>query len=63
MKTALPLVGHSIGAALGSAVAEDMPQAIGGIVALDGLPVFRGTETLAQMAAADPALFGNQQQA
>lgn len=70
------LIGHSMGAALGFAVGEDMPQALGGIVAIDGLPVFPGTDTMAgadraamaagmkaQMAAANPATFAQQQQA
>ena len=70
------IVGHSMGAALGFAVAEDLPQAVGGVVAIDGLPVFPGTETMApveraamaagtkaQMAAGDPAMFGKQQRA
>lgn len=69
------LIGHSMGAALSFAVAEDLPGAIGGIVAIDGLPVFPGTEQMppdqraamatgmrAQMASADPAAFGKQQQ-
>jgi pimeloyl-ACP methyl ester carboxylesterase len=41
------IIGHSMGATLGMAVGEDLPQAIGGIVAIDGLPVFPGTETMA----------------
>lgn len=69
------LIGHSMGAALGLAVAEDMPGALGGIVAIDGLPVFPGTEQMqpdqrvamaagmkAQLASADPVAFGKQQQ-
>jgi pimeloyl-ACP methyl ester carboxylesterase len=69
------LIGHSMGATLAFAVAEDVPQAIGGIVAIDGLPVFPGTEQMppadraamaagmkARMAAADPAAFAKQQQ-
>lgn len=70
------LIGHSMGAALSLAVAEAAPQAVGGIVAIDGLPVFPGAETMppaqraamaanikASMAAADPAAFAKQQQA
>lgn len=70
------LIGHSMGAALGFAVAEDMPGAIGGIVAIDGLPVFPGTEQMppdqraamaagmkAQLASPDRVAFGKQQQA
>lgn len=69
------LIGHSMGAALSFAVAEDAPQAIGGIVAIDGLPAFPGTETMpaaeraamaanikATMAGADQATFTRQQQ-
>ncbi|MFC5478341.1 alpha/beta fold hydrolase [Massilia suwonensis] len=40
------LVGHSLGATLSIAVAEDMPQRIGGVVAIDGLPVMPRTEDL-----------------
>ena len=70
------LIGHSLGGTLALAVAEDMPSAIGGVVAIDGLPVFPGTEampaperaamvasTKASMAASDPATFARQQQA
>lgn len=69
------LIGHSMGALLGFAVAEDVPGAIGGVVALDGYPVFPGTEQMppaqrsamaagmkAQMAGADQAAFAKQQQ-
>ena len=69
------LIGHSMGAALGFAVAEEAPQAVGGIVAIDGLPVFPGTETMTpaeratmaaniktSMAAVDAATFARQQQ-
>jgi pimeloyl-ACP methyl ester carboxylesterase len=38
------LVGHSLGGILGFAVAEDQPQALAGVVSIDGLPVFPGTE-------------------
>lgn len=40
------LVGHSIGATLALALAQDLPQAIGGVVAIDGLPVFPRTEDM-----------------
>jgi pimeloyl-ACP methyl ester carboxylesterase len=68
------LIGHSMGATLSFAVGEDLPQAIGGIVAIDGLPVFLGTEAMTpveraamvagatpQLAAPDPATFARQQ--
>lgn len=64
------IVGHSLGATLGLAVAEDRPDAVGGVVAIDGLPVFPGMEDLApaqraayaqamraRMAAQSPAQF------
>lgn len=38
------LVGHSLGATLALALAQDLPQQIGGVVAIDGLPVFPRTE-------------------
>lgn len=38
------LVGHSIGATLSIALAEDLGERIGGVVALDGLAVFPRTE-------------------
>jgi pimeloyl-ACP methyl ester carboxylesterase len=38
------LVGHSLGAALSIAFAEQHSDLIGGVVAVDGLPVFPGTE-------------------
>ena len=41
------LVGHSIGATLAIAVAEDLPDTLGGAVAIDGLAVFPRTEGLA----------------
>ncbi|HZX28111.1 MAG TPA: alpha/beta hydrolase [Telluria sp.] len=51
------LVGHSLGATLALAFAEKHPDSVGGVVAIDGLPVFPGTENVplaqrAQMAAA-----------
>lgn len=70
------LIGHSLGATLAIAVAEDMPGALGGVVAIDGLPVFPGTESVpleqraalaagmaARMAATKPEAFAAQQQA
>lgn len=70
------LIGHSMGATLSFAVGEDLPQAIGGIVAIDGLPVFPGTQAMTpveraamadaakpQLAGPDPAMFARQQQA
>jgi pimeloyl-ACP methyl ester carboxylesterase len=69
------IVGHSIGATLGIAVAEDVPALVGGVVAIDGLPVFPGTEDLAPAQRAQTAdgmrnrlagagkLFAGQQQA
>lgn len=38
------LIGHSLGATLALALAQDLPQGIGGVVAIDGLPVFPRTE-------------------
>jgi pimeloyl-ACP methyl ester carboxylesterase len=38
------LVGHSLGAALSIAFAEQHSDLIGGVVAVDGLPVFPGSE-------------------
>lgn len=38
------LVGHSLGGILGIALAEAQPQALAGLVSIDGLPVFPGTE-------------------
>lgn len=40
------LVGHSLGATLSIALAEDLPDALGGVVAIDGLPVFPRTEDM-----------------
>jgi len=70
------LIGHSLGGTLAFAVAEDMPQAIGGVVAIEGMPVFPGTESMGpadraamaanmktSMAATDRATFAQQQQA
>jgi pimeloyl-ACP methyl ester carboxylesterase len=38
------LVGHSLGATLAIALAEELPGRIGGVVAIDGLPVMPRTE-------------------
>ena len=38
------VVGHSIGATLALALAQDLTQKVGGVVAIDGLPVFPRTE-------------------
>jgi len=69
------IVGHSLGATMAVAVAEDKPAQVGGVVAIDGLPVMPGTETLpplersryaqtmkARLAGANAALFASQQQ-
>jgi pimeloyl-ACP methyl ester carboxylesterase len=50
------LVGHSMGGTLALALAEEQPALVGGVVAIDGLPVMPGTENMppaqrAQMAA------------
>jgi pimeloyl-ACP methyl ester carboxylesterase len=68
------LVGHSLGATLAIALAEELPERIGGVVAIDGLPVMPRTEDLPagqraamaegvrrQMAALEPAAFAAQQ--
>jgi pimeloyl-ACP methyl ester carboxylesterase len=69
------IVGHSLGATLALALAEDRPAQVGGVVAIDGLPVMPGTEALppaergryargmkARMAGMNPAVFAAQQQ-
>jgi pimeloyl-ACP methyl ester carboxylesterase len=69
------LVGHSIGATLSIALAEDLGDRIGGAVAIDGLAVFPRTENTPpeqraamaesfrqRMAAATPQAFAVQQQ-
>jgi pimeloyl-ACP methyl ester carboxylesterase len=69
------LVGHSLGAALSIAFAEQHSDLIGGVVAIDGLPVFPGSENTpaaqrpqvaagvkASMAAASKETFALQQQ-
>ena len=40
------IIGHSLGGTLAYAVAQDLGNGIGGVVALDGLPVFPGTENM-----------------
>jgi len=40
------LVGHSLGGTLALAVAADLGDRVGGVVAIDGLPVFPGTENM-----------------
>jgi pimeloyl-ACP methyl ester carboxylesterase len=68
------LIGHSLGGTLSFAFAEDAPQLVGGLVAVDGLPVFPGTENMApemraqaaaqfriRMAAVDKSAFAAQQ--
>jgi pimeloyl-ACP methyl ester carboxylesterase len=42
------LVGHSLGGILALRVAEEHPGLLGGVVSIDGLPVFPGTETMPQ---------------
>jgi pimeloyl-ACP methyl ester carboxylesterase len=69
------LVGHSLGAALSIAFAEQHSDLIGGVVAVDGLPVFPGSENTpaaqraqmaagvkASMASAGKEMFALQQQ-
>jgi len=70
------IVGHSLGGTLAIAVAEDKPADVGGVVAIDGLPVMPGTEEMppaaraqaaqriqASLAHATPEAFAAQQQA
>ena len=38
------LIGHSLGATLALSLAQDDPALLGGVIAIDGLPVFPGTE-------------------
>lgn len=69
------LVGHSLGGTLALALAEQNPALVGGVVSLDGLPVFPGTEDMpaalrlpageqmkARMAKVTPQMFALQQQ-
>jgi len=68
------LVGHSLGATMSIALSEELPERIGGAVAIDGLPVMPRTEDLSpeqraamaegvrrQMGALRPAAFADQQ--
>lgn len=62
------LIGHSLGGTLALAVASERPQLVGGVVSLDGLPVFPGTEEMptaqrALMAEGLKARMGNMDQA
>lgn len=70
------LVGHSMGAALSIAYAGKHPEQVGGVIAIDGLPVFPGAEkmtaeqrlamasqTKARMAGVSQETFAAQQQA
>ena len=41
------VIGHSLGGVLAVALAEKYPQSVAGIISIDGLPVFPGTETMA----------------
>lgn len=69
------LVGHSLGGTLALALAQQHPGLVGGVVSIDGLPVFPGTEEMApeqrpqladgvarRMAGLTPAAFALQQQ-
>jgi pimeloyl-ACP methyl ester carboxylesterase len=56
------LIGHSMGGALALAVASQSPDLVGGVVALDGLPVFPGTEGMARMAGMARSMFAMGQQ-
>lgn len=69
------LIGHSLGGTLALALAAQRPELVGGVVSLDGLPVFPGTEGLPELqratmansfrqrvAAADQGAFLEQQQ-
>lgn len=68
------LVGHSMGGTLAFAVAEDAPELVGGVIAIDGLPVMPQTEDMppdvraataqrmkAQVASMPPEAFAGQQ--
>jgi pimeloyl-ACP methyl ester carboxylesterase len=70
------IVGHSLGATMAIALAEEQPASIGGVVAIDGLPVMPGAENMepaqrqamaagmkAGMAGANAQAFAAQQQA
>jgi pimeloyl-ACP methyl ester carboxylesterase len=68
------LAGHSMGGTLAFAVAQDAPELVGGVIAIDGLPVMPGTEDMppqlrveaagrmrAQVARMSPEAFAGQQ--
>jgi len=40
------LIGHSLGGVLALALAERQPGLVGGVISIDGLPVFPGTESM-----------------
>lgn len=40
------LIGHSLGGVLALALAERQPGMVGGVISIDGLPVFPGTESM-----------------
>lgn len=69
------LVGHSLGGTLAISIAQQHPELVGGVVSIDGLPVFPGTEDMPpeqrpqlgdgimrRMAGLMPAAFARQQQ-
>ncbi|MGZ8290600.1 MAG: alpha/beta fold hydrolase [Telluria sp.] len=69
------LIGHSMGGALALAVAAQLPDQVGGVIAVDGLPVMPGTEAMtseqrpmmaqrvqAQFTGLTPVTFAAQQQ-
>jgi pimeloyl-ACP methyl ester carboxylesterase len=69
------IIGHSLGATMALALAEEQPASVGGVVAIDGLPVFPGTEALppaqrqamadgmkVRMAGTNAQVFASQQQ-
>ena len=68
------LIGHSLGGILSIALAEQNPDLISGVIAIDGLPVFPGTEAMplsqrpamadnikARMSGMNPQQFADQQ--
>lgn len=40
------LIGHSLGGVLSMALAQNEPRLVSGVISIDGLPVFPGTETM-----------------